>query len=86
MSQFPPGIVLCGYEMDRVLFSKYHKCLIVFALIDVTVRGQISAGKASSNEIFAGEQTKGPGEVVVSKMDLGQPECVCIIIYGVQSE
>jgi hypothetical protein len=64
----------------RIILSEYGESLVVFALLDVAVCSQVATGQTSGDEISAREKPKGASEVVVSKMDLGQPECICIIV------
>ena len=80
VGQLPPCIVGGGYEVSWIVLSQDGQCWVIFALFDVAVRGEVATGQTSSDEVFAGEQAEGTCEVVVSKMNLGQPECVCIVV------
>lgn len=56
---------MCG-----VMITQRRERLIELVLFDVAMRGEISTGSASGDEVFAREESQRACVIVVRKMDL----------------
>jgi hypothetical protein len=51
-----PPTVGIAHQIRRVMFTEYRQGLLELVLLDIAVGCKVTAGGASGNEIFAGQQ------------------------------
>lgn len=79
MLQFSPAVAGAD-EVGRVVLSEHGKGLVELVLLDVAMGGEVSAGGASSDQVFPVQQREGSGIVVIGEVHLGEPEGVRVAV------
>lgn len=74
MLQLPPNLARRCYEVARVLLSQYVQSFFESALLDLTVSGEVSAGRTMINEVVLCQKTLSSGVVACREVDLSQEE------------
>lgn len=77
---FPPAIVDSRYEVGRILLAKNVQRFIESRLLDLTVCGQVFAGRVAGDEVLFGEEALSSRIVSGGEVDLGKPECVFVVV------
>ena len=72
--------------MGRVLVSQDGNSFFILVLLDVAVGSQVSAGGVTSDEVVFRQEALCAGVVARGEVDLGEPECVLVVIYEHQPE
>ena len=76
MLQLPPDLTRGCYEVARVLLSQYAQSFFESALLDLTVSGEVSAGRTVIDEVVLCQETLSSCIVARRKVYLSQEECV----------
>jgi hypothetical protein len=69
-----------GDEVCRIALAEDRQSLLESRLLDEAVAGEISTLRASSDEILLHEECVGAGVIARSKVHLGEPERIGIVI------
>ena len=74
-----------GYEMCWVALAEHSECFFEAGLFDKAMTGEVAACRAPGDEVLFGEERVGAGVIARSKMDLGEPESIVVVIFGKNS-
>lgn len=66
--------------MRRVSFSENCEGFIVAGLLDKTVACEVSTRRVSGDEILLGEEGLGASVVASSKVNLGEPKGILVVV------
>lgn len=82
MLYLPPAMTCAVDEVRWILFSEYAQRRVEFVLLQITVGSEVSAGCASRYQILARKEGQRSCVIVVAEVDLSQPKCVGVAVYG----
>lgn len=67
--------------MRRVPFSENHERLFVARLLDKAVACEVATGWVPGDEVLFGEEGLSASVVARSKVDLGEPKSVLVVVW-----
>lgn len=62
--------------MGGIFIAQDGKGLLIFALFDIAMCGEVTARGGSCDQILSGQQNEGSREIIIREMDLGEPKSI----------
>jgi hypothetical protein len=69
-----------GDQVGRIPFAENCEGFLETRLLDQTMASEIPTGRTASDEVLLHKKCVGASVVARSKMYLGQPECIIIVV------